>query len=37
MKRIHKQEKDQFKKLFKKDHIDKFERSFKILEVFMNS
>ncbi len=37
MKRIHKQEKDQFKKLFKQDHIDKFERRFKILEVFLQS
>ena len=37
MKRIHKQEKDQFKKIFKQDHIDNFERRFKILEVFLQS
>jgi Fur family ferric uptake transcriptional regulator len=37
MKHIHKQEKDQFKKLFKQDHIDKFEERFKVLEIFLQS
>ena len=37
MKRIHKQEKEQFKKLFKQDHIDNFEHRFNILEVFLKS
>jgi len=35
MQQIHKQEKDQFKKLFKQEHIDGFEDRFKILEVFL--
>ncbi|UCH20527.1 MAG: transcriptional repressor [Deltaproteobacteria bacterium] len=37
MKHIHKQEKDQFKKLFKQDHIDKFEERFIVLEIFLQS
>jgi Fur family ferric uptake transcriptional regulator len=37
MKHIHKQEKDQFKKLFKQEHIDKFEERFKILEIFLQT
>lgn len=37
MKRIHNQEKQQFKKLFKQEHIDDFEDRFKILEVFLQT
>ena len=37
MKQIHNQEKDQFKKLFKQEQIDRFEDRFKILEVFLNT
>jgi Fur family transcriptional regulator, ferric uptake regulator len=37
MKQIHNQEKEQFKKLFKQEQIDRFEDRFKILEVFLNS
>lgn len=37
MKHIHNQEKDQFKKLFKQEHIDKFEERFKILEIFLQT
>jgi Fur family ferric uptake transcriptional regulator len=36
MKHIHKQEKEQFKKLFKQEHIDAFEDRFKIMESFLN-
>jgi len=37
MKQIHNQEKEQFKKLFKQEQIDRFEDRFKILEVFLNT
>ncbi len=37
MKHIHNQEKDQFKKLFKQDHIDKLEDRFNVLEVFLQT
>lgn len=34
---IHKQEKEQFKKLFKQDHIDRFNDRLAILEVFLRT
>lgn len=37
MKKIHNQEKQQFKKLFKQELIDNFEDRFKILEVFLQT
>jgi len=37
MKQIHTREKQQFKKLFKDEHIDDFEEKFKILEVFLQT
>ena len=37
MKRIHNQEKQQFKELFKQEQIDNFEDRFKILEVFLQT
>ena len=37
MKHIHRQEKQQFKKLFKQEHIDDFEDRFNILEVFLQT
>ena len=37
MKQIHIQEKQQFKKLFKQEHIDKFEDRFKVLEAFLQT
>jgi Fur family ferric uptake transcriptional regulator len=37
MKRIHRQEKEQFKKLFQKEHIDRFEDRYQILEVFLTT
>ena len=37
MKHIHAQEKKQFKKLFKQEHIDNFEDRFKILEAFLQT
>ena len=37
MKQIHTNEKEQFKKLFKGEHIDDFEERFKILEVFLQT
>ena len=37
MKQIHLQEKEQFKKLFKQEHIDDFEDRFAILEVFLQT
>ena len=37
MQQIHKQEKDQFKKLFKEIQIDRFEDRFKVLEVFLQT
>ncbi len=36
MTRIHEYEKKQFEKLFKEEHIDKFEDRFKVLETFLN-
>ncbi len=35
MKQLHVQEKHQFKKLFKQEHIDNFEDRFKVLEAFL--
>ena len=37
MKRVHSQEKEQFKKLFKQENIDAFEDRFKILDVFLQT
>ncbi len=37
MKQIHLQEKEQFKKLFKQEHIDNFEDRYAILEVFLQT
>lgn len=37
MMQIHVQEKQQFKKLFKQEHIDNFEDRFKVLEVFLQT
>jgi len=37
MKQIHVQEKQQFKKLFKQEHIDNFEDRFKVLEAFLQT
>jgi len=37
MKRVHKREKEQFKKLFKQENIDHFEDRFNILEVFLQT
>ena len=37
MKRIHKLEKEQFKKLFKQNHMDSFEERYQILEVFLQT
>jgi len=37
MKQIHIQEKEQFKKLFRQEKIDRFEDRFKILEVFLQT
>ncbi len=37
MKRVHKKEKEQFKKLFKQENIDNFEDRFNILEVFLQT
>lgn len=37
MKQIHAQEKKQFRKLFKQEHIDNFEDRFKILEAFLQT
>ncbi|MGD2097183.1 MAG: transcriptional repressor [Desulfobacterales bacterium] len=37
MKQIHTQEKEQFKKLFKQEQIDKFEDRFRVLEVFLQT
>jgi len=37
MKHIHRQEKQQFKKLFKQEYIDDFEDRFNILEVFLQT
>jgi Fur family transcriptional regulator, ferric uptake regulator len=37
MKQVHLQEKQQFKKLFKQEHIDNFEDRFKVLEAFLQT
>lgn len=37
MKNIHSQEKEQFKKLFKQENIDRFEDSLKVLDVFLET
>ncbi|MDZ7582637.1 MAG: transcriptional repressor [Deltaproteobacteria bacterium] len=37
MQQIHKQEKEQFKKLFKQEQIDRFEDRFKILDAFLKT
>ena len=37
MKQLHKQEKEQFKKLFQQEQIDRFEDRFRILEGFLNT
>ena len=37
MKQIHVQEKQQFKNLFKQEHIDNFEDRFKVLEAFLQT
>ena len=37
MKQIHKQEKEQFKKLFKEERIDRFDDRFRILEAFLQT
>ncbi len=37
MKQIHIQEKQQFRKLFKQEHIDNFEDRFKVLEAFLQT
>ena len=37
MKQLHVQEKQQFKNLFKQEHIDNFEDRFKVLEVFLQT
>lgn len=37
MKQVHIQEKEQFKKLFRQEQIDRFEDRFKVLEVFLQT
>ena len=37
MKHIHYKEKEHFKKLFKQEHIDRFEERFRILEIFLQT
>lgn len=37
MQRIHSQEKEQFKKLFSREHPENFEERFKVLEVFLST
>ena len=37
MKQVHLKEKQQFKKLFKQEHIDDFEDRFKVLEAFLQT
>ena len=37
MKNLHKQEKEQFKALFKQENIDRFEDRFKILDIFLRT
>ena len=37
MQQIHRQEKEQFKKLFQQEHIDRFEDRFHVLEIFLQT
>lgn len=37
IKQLHTQEKEQFKKLFRQEHIDKFEDRYKVLETFLQT
>ena len=37
MKQLHRQEKEQFKKLFKEERIDQFDDRFKVLEAFLQT
>ncbi len=37
MKTSHRQEKEQFKRLFKQEHIDNFENRFKVLDAFLKT
>ncbi len=37
MKQIHRQEKEQFKKLFKQENVDRFTDRFRVLEVFLQT
>ena len=37
MQQIHRQEKEQFKKLFQQEHIDHFEDRFRVLEIFLQT
>ncbi|KPJ78513.1 MAG: Fur family transcriptional regulator [Deltaproteobacteria bacterium SG8_13] len=37
MQQVHRQEKEQFKKLFQQEHIDRFEDRFRVLEVFLQT
>lgn len=37
MQQVHRQEKEQFKKLFQQEHIDRFEDRFHILEIFLQT
>lgn len=37
MQQIHRQEKEQFKKLFQQEHIDRFEDRFRVLEIFLQT
>ena len=37
MQQIHRQEKEQFKKLFQQEHIDRFEDRYKVLEIFLQT
>ncbi len=37
MKPVHSEEKKQFKKLFKQEHVDRFEDRFKVLQVFLET
>ena len=37
MQQIHRQEKEQFKKLFQQEHVDRFEDRFHILEIFLQT
>ena len=37
MKQIHRQEKEQFKKLFKQEKVDRFKDRFRVLEIFLQT